>query len=976
MPDLTQNGSLSRVSEIFHKVKEEVQRSNWHNALEFLNGIIKISLGEELKSFEASAYYQLGEIYQFIADSQKSREKIFENFKLALSNFQKAYDIFKDLKNEEKQNACLGFINLLKYISETEKESEEKLLDSAKKYFNQAKLLTLKEGNLIDSLKMEILESRALSLFIGEKLIRIDENTNFKQLASEAEKLILDIWDKIINQQDLSEIYLYFFLANVLEFSTWSIIYLPTKDFDIKQYISKISSQLNEFIKKYENSNKITILFYANAMYAYLNMIFAIQHVTNQVEQKLHFKKAQKWIKKGEILLTQIQNNPTLACFYFTRFTTSIFLIATGFFTRDFKNVLKDLDLSIDSASLIFPKIMVTNILLYTAGIILAGAHNRATPKDQRIDFAQKALYLIDSATNQISAAEIPSYEILNIDRNVLSCAANAVLGDILKDNNTKSRHLRLASDFFWIITNYDDSKINDTHFYYHIFLYFASRTGPLLARNTENISEQVDFYKKTIELLLKSKKMMVPLFHQENLFLIGDIYLKIAKLTNEEKLFKESYSSYIDAIEYCKNKGYFNLEGSAYVSLAQIDDRLGNYTSAAENYKKAINSFDKAILTLTYTNLGKKIEKLKNYIKAWNIIETAKGAHANEDHQNAYLYYEQASQILNNLRDYQFESPFYSAWSILEKAEDLSKQNKHQEAAATYLVSNTNFHDTIEALRSALSKKRSFKEKDRIQKLIQVANLRANYCSARYQIETARLESKKGNHLLAAELYNKAGAIFENLCQIFKVKREKQELIAIYYLCKAWESMEQANLEQLSSYAVASELFEKACDNFPESRMKKLSLGNSLYCSALKFGSQFDKTTNLEEKINYYKKIKMFLREASRNYQMGGFEQDSKWALATSTFFDGIWHLILSDNEIDFSKKNQYLNIAKTYLNNALQIFDEAGYNQKRDEVSNYLEMIKNEQEILTSALNIIEKPAISESSIGISAPSCPIEI
>ncbi|MFX1452374.1 MAG: hypothetical protein ACFFCM_16160, partial [Promethearchaeota archaeon] len=59
-----------------------------------------------------------------------------------------------------------------------------------------------------------------------------------------------------------------------------------------------------------------------------------------------------------------------------------------------------------------------------------------------------------------------------------------------------------------------------------------------------------------------------------------------------------------------------------------------------------------------------------------------------------------------------------------------------------------------------------------------------------------------------------------------------------------------------------------------------------------------------------------------------------------------------------------------------ALQIFDEAEYNQKRDEVSNYLEMIKNEQEILTSALNIIEKPAISESSIGISAPSCPIEI
>jgi len=41
-----------------------------------------------------------------------------------------------------------------------------------------------------------------------------------------------------------------------------------------------------------------------------------------------------------------------------------------------------------------------------------------------------------------------------------------------------------------------------------------------------------------------------------------------------------------------------------------------------------------------------------------------------------------------------------------------------------------------------------------------------------------------------------------------------------------------------------------------------------------------------------------------------------------------------------------------------------------------NYLEMIKNEKEILTSALNVMGRPEISDSTVGILAPSCPIEI
>ncbi|MFX0138752.1 MAG: hypothetical protein ACFFDN_34245, partial [Candidatus Hodarchaeota archaeon] len=498
-----------------------------------------------------------------------------------------------------------------------------------------------------------------------------------------------------------------------------------------------------------------------------------------------------------------------------------------------------------------------------------------------------------------------------------------------------------------------------------------------MLAENTSNKSEKINYYQKTKDLLLRSKAIVMAIFYIENLFFIGDMYFELGRLMNVDELFKESYSSYTDAINYCKNKGYYNLVGSGYINLARIEDRLGNFISAADNYKKVVESFDQAILTLTYTKLSKKIEKLRNYMEAWNLIELAKSYHTNEDHQNAQLNYEQASQILSNLHEYKFESPFYSGWAILEKAEYLSKKNRHQDAQGTYLVAKNNFQDAIEIFNSYLKKKKAPEDIDRIRKLIQVAQIRERYCTARHQIETARLESKKGNHLKAGELYNKAGALFENLCQAFKIEREREELSAIFYLCKAWENMERADFEQESSlYALASELFKKAGNTFSESKMKKLSLGNSLYCSALEYGSLFDKSTEMEEKTNYYKKIKVFLRESSKNYKLGGFEHDAQWALATSTFFDGMWHLIQSDYEIDHSKKRQFLSIATNYLSNALDIFGKAGYKHKREEILKYLKMIKDEKAILASALNLIEKPAISASSVGISAPSCPIEI
>ncbi len=978
MSNSSQSSGLDQITELFQKAEEEEFKYNWYNAIEILKEAEKISSETKNKEIEGKIYYRMGEIYYIASDFEKEEEKVLNCFQLSISYFNKAHDVFKELKREEKVNAALGFINLLKYISESESEigKENILLNSAQSHFEKAKQIYKNSGNIIDSLKMAVFEHRALNLIIGEKSIRIDENTDFKKLALDFRNLTTEITEDILKQPEFSEIYNYYYLISVTEFCIWSIFSLPIEESIRKQYFIEFIDLVGKIIEVIEES-KILLLFGAYSVYSFLNTIVGAFTEIDQFDQKKYIKAAQKWLKKAEVLLEKINATTPLTLFYFMRFTNAILLIYIGYFASDFKHVMANLESYHKSLFIHFPRITIIAAIVYAMVILSLGAINPSTPPISRIDFAKRTLNSIE-LLKKISIANNPDYKMYNLVKSIYSCLSNAILADLIKEKTESFNYLQIATRIFNELSTYNFQKLDKTQVYiFH--LNHTSRTGIIMAQNALSQSEKINYYQKALELCIKGKDHIGGFFrfYIENLFFIGEIYYELAILTEDDKLFKESSLAYYDAIEFCKNRGFFNLVGSGFVNLAQIEDRLGNFHSAADNYQKAIDSFNQAILTLTYSKLGKKIEKLNNYLQAWSIIEKAKSYHATEDHNNAQLNYEEASRILNNVREYKFEAPFYSAWAILENAENLSKQNNHEEAAATYLVSKNKFITATETLNAYLKKKKSPEDIKRISDLIEVAKIRESYCEARQQIENSRLESKKGNHLHSAELYNKASSLFENICQQFKIKRERDELTAVFYLCKAWENMERAEVEHKSNlFAIASDLFKKASEIFPESKMKKLSLGNSLFCKALENGVLFDLEALFEQKIDYYKKVKMYLRESAKNYQLGGFKPDATWAMAISTYFDGVWHLIQADNEIDFNKKNQYLVIATNYLNTALKIFENAGYVQKKKEIQNYLEMVRNEKSILASALEIIEKPEVSASSVGISAPTCPVEI
>ncbi|MHA1257495.1 MAG: metallophosphoesterase family protein, partial [Promethearchaeota archaeon] len=308
--------------------------------------------------------------------------------------------------------------------------------------------------------------------------------------------------------------------------------------------------------------------------------------------------------------------------------------------------------------------------------------------------------------------------------------------------------------------------------------------------------------------------------------------------------------------------------------------------------------------------------------------------------------------------------------------AELLSKQEKHDKAIEQYEMTKNIFNDALTTMEKISNKSKNNIVVERIESLGKVAKLRIKYCSARLNVEKARILRKQGNYLAAAELFASAASLFRDVCNLFKIERERSELEAVYYLCRAWECMEFAeNYEEPDRFSEAANLFLKASNLFSDSKLKFLASGNSTFCQALELGCKFDEVNESELKAELYPKIKVMLRKAASTYEKGNFENGSNWALATSTYFDAAWHLIRADEEMNLDEKSRLLEIGYGLLKSTAELFSNAGYKDKEREVLKRLNMVEKEEKIIFSALNSIRKPNISSSTVGIIAPTCSLE-
>ncbi|MFW9887855.1 MAG: nitrilase-related carbon-nitrogen hydrolase, partial [Candidatus Thorarchaeota archaeon] len=456
----------------------------------------------------------------------------------------------------------------------------------------------------------------------------------------------------------------------------------------------------------------------------------------------------------------------------------------------------------------------------------------------------------------------------------------------------------------------------------------------------------------------------------------LGLLYEELGILTTMVEPLRKAKETFLGVIKESNERGYHFYAAAGHEYTAHIEDRLGNHNASAEHYEKAREAHSESLKTIDFKPLRERVEEKIDYACAWNMIEKAKAYHRMSDYQKAKENYERACEILKELPSYDYEASYFTAWALQEEAEQLSKQEEHEQALVRYETTRKSFDSAIISLAEPSTSLEKRWERERIEKLKKVAKVRMNYCSGRANIERARILGKQGEHLAAADRFASAASEFKDVLTQFKIKAERLELEAVYNLCRAWESMELAeNYDDADKFAEAASLFTKASKLFTDTKLKLLAKGNSAFCEALEHGCIFDDSTETDVKALLYPKIKKMLRKAASAYRKGGYDSGADWALATSTYFDVTWHLIKTDEELNIDKRKKLLRIATKYLKSAADLFSKSGYKHKEREILARLDMVEKEERILVSALDTITEPSISRSTLGIVAPSCPTE-
>ncbi|MFW9937088.1 MAG: TIR domain-containing protein [Candidatus Thorarchaeota archaeon] len=948
----------------------EEKKYNWIEAGDIYNQVLKNLHIKGTPEKIASLYKKLGYINSKAADTVEKLEKYVELKKIAIESYREASEIFKQ-KNyiaEELESKAENYFesSLIKTSFNEGKGNLDKALD----HFIQASKIFSNNGDMEGYTRNLIRASMAtfyLMNYIKDPIVLrkiIEMGIDFSIQAWKASR-------KLKNIQYITESLL---MHTFIGLNNCFIAVIPKKEnwnndlsfaFNYFEFFDRVKESY-ELAKNCEDPriqglNKFLLGFFT----VYYGFYFSI----DENEQREYLEKGLDLFKEG--LVNIIKTKESFLIIICT-FWLDWYAFFGGKIDYIQKKIYNDLE-EIKRLSKIYSNSLnmwnfYANFLpaLYFANIAQRSFFTleyRKTYANKAIEYANESIKNLAFEPNSAWA-----YQILTWSYSQLT---NLASSEIERKNEAESM-LENAKNAEIIGEKYKAGLSRTSEY---SALYRAYKT---LADISESKVKKIEYLKIAVESAEKYLDHAIE--SRTGMILakirLGFLYEELGIIASEKQYLVNAKEAFLNSIKDSSERGYYSYEAASHEYLAHIEDRLGNYLASADQYHMAQKAYQKSLEIIEYKLLINRIKEKINYTQAWSLIENAKLNHKKEDHIKSEEYYTKAFEILKDLKSYNYEAPYYFAWKLIEISEDLSKKEQHYKAIEQYTLAKNRFNDVIIILEK---KKTEFRDKiilNRIKKLTKIAKLRMYYCSARIDLEEARILGKEGNKLIAAEKFKSAAQKFGEIDKSFKNEREAIELKAVYYLCKAWENMELAeSYEEPKKFSEASSLFEKASNLFKENKLKLLAQGNSLFCQALEKGSIFDNSTNINVKSELYPKIKMLLRNAASSYHKGGFESAADWAIGSSSYFDATWNLIKADLEMDLEEKKKLLDIGFGILSSTAQIFAKSGYKNKEKEVMERLDMIKKEENIIFSALNTIIEPSISKSTLGIVAPACPLE-
>jgi len=437
-----------------------------------------------------------------------------------------------------------------------------------------------------------------------------------------------------------------------------------------------------------------------------------------------------------------------------------------------------------------------------------------------------------------------------------------------------------------------------------------------------------------------------------------GGILNELYLLTEDKEILSRANEIYEDAAEKFKKVNLPSRVAESYWRMARNEDCLGEYQKAAKNFEKAFAEYKAASQRISH--LVEFYLDYAAYMRAWSEIERAKFAHKQEQYATAMKHYEKTANLLGQSKLWSHLSSNFLAWSLLERAEDLSRRQSTVESIEAFKKATELFREAWKNLRVKFDRIENADEKDLAKKLIEASDTRGKYCLGRIAIEEGKVLDRQGDHSGSAKKYESAAETFQRIARD-GTENTRKELTPLIYLCQAWQKMMMA--EATASpimYEEAAELFGQAKEHTLDQRASLLALAHSRFCKALEAGTEFEITRDM----TMYSTTKEHIEAAANYYLKAGFKIASEYAKATQLLFDAYIYMDNAQKETDPAKEARYYAMAEKVLQISAGSYTKAKHPEKAELVHRFLEKVREGRELAVSLSEVLHAPAVTSST------------
>ncbi len=444
-----------------------------------------------------------------------------------------------------------------------------------------------------------------------------------------------------------------------------------------------------------------------------------------------------------------------------------------------------------------------------------------------------------------------------------------------------------------------------------------------------------------------------------------GDMLNRLYELTENSEHLRKALAIFEEASKAFEKLNLSSRMAECYWKIGQTCDTLGEHLRAARNFSTASSNYLKA---------AEGIPQLKDfyqehafYMQTWSEIEKARHHHRRLEYRVAMEHFEKAAEIHKSLKHWGYLASSYSAWALLENAEELSRNEQSEEALTVFEQAAKLFQETKESLQKNLSEMEDSHEKLMITHMKKAAGLRAEYCRARITIEEARIFDKKGEHATSASKYADAQEPLQKIAEK-ETEQTRRELQILVFLCQAWEKMMMAEAKASSTmYGEAARLFERAKEYVLDKQTSLLALANSSFCRALAAGTEFESTRNAK----LYSMSKKHMEAAANYYLKAGLISTSEYVRATQRLFDAYMYMNEAQTDTRPQKKMQYYQLAEKLLQASAYSYWKAKHPEKSEEIKRLLESVREEKRLVISLTTSLRSSVISSTTAAFLTPT-----